>query len=118
MWSTFALIRVGDGRVTAVRPRPETAPLFAAALTAQQRSRPDSNRRSPGVRLLARITDGAALVLRRAIDLLMTPGKTVWNCIASFDRARELRLQPIAVTETRIIRVPSSEIDSVEDAVR
>ena len=45
VWSTFSLIRVGDGRVTAVRPRPETAPLFAAA-TAQPRSRPDSNRRS------------------------------------------------------------------------
>lgn len=43
VWSTFSLIRVGDGRVTAVRPRPETAPLFAAALTAQPRSRPESS---------------------------------------------------------------------------
>lgn len=43
VWTTFALIRVGNGRVTAVRPQPETAPLFAAAPTAQQRSRPGSD---------------------------------------------------------------------------
>lgn len=47
--STFSLIRVGGGRVTAVCPRPETAPLFAAALTAQPRSRPGSD---PGHRTL------------------------------------------------------------------
>jgi hypothetical protein len=69
-----------------------------------------------GVRLLARITDGLALVLQRSIDMLMYPGKTLWNWLASFDRARALRLQPIAVTETRIIRVPASEIDAVEEA--
>jgi hypothetical protein len=69
-----------------------------------------------GVRLLARLTDGLAIVLQRLIDVLMTPGKTVWNWIASFDRARALRIQPITVTETRIIRVPSSESDVMEEA--
>jgi hypothetical protein len=67
------------------------------------------------VRLLARITDGLALVLQRLIDMLMYPGKTLWNWVASFDRARALRLQPIAVTETRIIRVPASEFEAVEE---
>lgn len=71
-----------------------------------------------GVRLLARITDGLALVLQRVIDVLMQPGKALWNWLAGFDRARALRIQPIAVTETRIIRVPSSEMESVEEAVR
>jgi hypothetical protein len=68
------------------------------------------------VRLLARITDALALVLQRVIDVLMYPGKTLWNWLASFDRARALRLQPITVTETRIIRVPASEIEAVEEA--
>jgi len=66
----------------------------------------------------ARITDGLALVLQRVIDVLMQPGKALWNWLAGFDRARALRIQPIAVTETRIIRVPSSEMESVEEAVR
>ncbi|HEV8672397.1 MAG TPA: hypothetical protein VGS01_16845 [Candidatus Limnocylindria bacterium] len=66
------------------------------------------------VRLLARVTDAAALVIQRIIDVLMYPGKTLWNWIASSDRARALRLQPISVLETRIIRVPSSEIDVAE----
>ena len=70
------------------------------------------------VRLLARITDGFTLVIQRVIDVLMYPGKTFWNWLASFDRARALRIQPINVTETRIIRVPTSDIESVEEAVR
>jgi hypothetical protein len=68
------------------------------------------------VRLLARVTDGLALVLQRVIDVLMTPGRTVWNWIASTDRARAMRLQPIAVPETRIIRVPAGDIEVVEEA--
>ncbi len=68
------------------------------------------------VRLLARITDGLALVLQRLIDTLMYPGKTLWNWLASFDRARALRLQPIAVTETRIIRVPATEVETMDEA--
>jgi len=70
------------------------------------------------IRLLARLTDGAALVLQRIIDVLMTPGRILWNWIASFDRARAIRLQPITVSETRIIRVPQGEVDSVEEAIR
>lgn len=69
-----------------------------------------------GVRLLARVTDGLALVVQRVIDVLMTPGRTVWNWIASTDRARAMRIQPITVTEARIVRVPASEIESVEEA--
>jgi hypothetical protein len=68
-----------------------------------------------GVRLLARITDGLALVLQRVIDVAMQPGKVFWNWLAGFDRARALRIQPIAVAETRIIRVPSGEFDTVEE---
>lgn len=70
------------------------------------------------IRLLARLTDGLAIVLERVILALMTPGKAVWNWIASFDRARALRLQPITVSETRIIRVPQGVVDSVEEAIR
>ncbi|MEO8632911.1 MAG: hypothetical protein ABI466_06095 [Chloroflexota bacterium] len=68
-----------------------------------------------GVRLLARITDGAATVLQRIIDVLMTPGRTVWNWIASFDRSRTMRLQPLAVMETRIVRVPQGDVEMVEE---
>ena len=67
MWSTFALIRVGNGRVTAVRPRPETAPLFAAALTAQQRSRPGSK---PGLHGL--LGDVAIEGIEDLLELLST----------------------------------------------
>jgi len=48
----------------------------------------------------------------------MQPGKALWNWLAGFDRARALRIQPIAVTETRIIQVLSSEMESVDEAVR
>lgn len=68
------------------------------------------------VRLLARITDGLALVLQRVIDVLMYPGKTLWNWVASFDRARALRLQPIPQAESRLIRVTPGEVDAVEEA--
>ena len=68
------------------------------------------------VRLLARITDGLALVLQRVIDVLMYPGKTLWNWIASFDRARALRLQPIPTAETRVFRVTPGDVDVVEEA--
>ena len=68
-----------------------------------------------GVRLLARITDGLALVLQRLIDVAMQPGKVLWNWLAGFDRARALRIQPIAAAETRIIRVPQGEFDTVEE---
>src|SRR6266545_1256416 len=68
------------------------------------------------VRLIARITDGAAIVLQRVIDILMTPGKTVWNWLASFDRARALRIQPIAQAESRVIRVTPGEVDVLEEA--
>jgi len=50
------------------------------------------------------------------IDVLMTPGKTIWNWLASFDRARALRLQPIGQAESRIIRVTSGEVDVLEEA--
>jgi hypothetical protein len=68
------------------------------------------------VRLLARITDGLALVFQRAIDALMYPGKTLWNWLASFDRARAVHLQPIPQAETRVIRVGPAEVDVVEEA--
>ena len=48
----------------------------------------------------------------------MTPGRTVRNWIASFDRARALRLQPITAAETRIVRVPQGDLDAVEEAMR
>jgi hypothetical protein len=67
------------------------------------------------VRLLARVTDGLALVIQRVIDVLMTPGRTIWNWIASTERARAMRLQPIAVPETRIIRVPAGDIEVIEE---
>ena len=70
------------------------------------------------IRLIARLTDGAALVLQRVIDVLMTPGRILWNWIASFDRARAIRLQPIAVAETRIVRVAPGDFDAGEEAVR
>jgi hypothetical protein len=68
------------------------------------------------VRLTARLTDGAAIVIQRVIDVLMTPGKTVWNWLASFDRARALRLQPIAQPEPRVIRMAPGEGDVLEEA--
>ena len=71
-----------------------------------------------GIRLLARITDGVALVLQRIIDVLMTPGRIVWNWIASFDRARSLRLQQITASETRLVRVPQGEVESVDEVAR
>ncbi|MEP6693902.1 MAG: hypothetical protein ABJB39_04605 [Chloroflexota bacterium] len=72
-----------------------------------------------GVRLLARITDALAIVLQRVIDVLMTPGKAIWNWIASFDRARAMRIQPITVAETRVMRVAPAEDDiALEAAVR
>jgi hypothetical protein len=46
----------------------------------------------------------------------MTPGKTVWNWLASFDRARALRLQPITQAEPRVIRVAPGEVDVLEEA--
>lgn len=70
------------------------------------------------VRLLARVTDGLGLVLQRAIDIAMTPGRTVWNWIASFDRTRALRLQPIAQPQTTVVRVPQIGVDAVEEAIR
>ena len=71
-----------------------------------------------GLRLLARITDGLALVAQRLIDALMYPGKTLWNWWASFDRARALHIQPIPAAESRVIRVNSGEVDGAEEAVR
>ena len=68
------------------------------------------------VRLIARLTDGAAIVIQRVIDVLMTPGKAVWNWLASFDRARALRLQPIAQPEPRVIRMAPGEGDVLEEA--
>jgi len=68
------------------------------------------------VRLMARITDGAAIVLQRLIDVAMTPGKTVWNWIASFDRARAMRLQPIPQAESHMVRVNSGDVDLMEEA--
>lgn len=69
-----------------------------------------------GLRLLARVTDGLALVLQRVIDALMYPGKTLWNWFASFDRARALHLQPITQAETRVIHMTSGDADVVEEA--
>jgi hypothetical protein len=71
-----------------------------------------------GLRLLARITDGVALVVQRSIDALMYPGKTLWNWWASFDRARALHIQPIPAAESRVIRVNPGEVDVAEEAVR
>ena len=69
-----------------------------------------------GLRLLARVTDGLGLVLQRLIDLLMFPGKTLWNWLASFDRARELHIQPISRAESRVIRVDPGEGDVMPEA--
>ncbi|TMB60587.1 MAG: hypothetical protein E6J49_12035 [Chloroflexi bacterium] len=70
------------------------------------------------VRLLARVTDASAIVIQRVIDVLMYPGKTLWNWIASSDRGRALRLQPITLVETRIVRVTGTEVEPLEEAVR
>src|SRR5881296_3638934 len=69
-----------------------------------------------GLRLLARVTDGLGLVLQRVIDVLMFPGKTLWNWLASFDRARELHIQPISRAESRVIRVDPGEGDVMPEA--
>lgn len=66
----------------------------------------------------ASFTDGVARVFQRLIDVLMTPGGVLCKWIASFDRAGALRLQPITLSETRIICVPPGEVDTVEEAVR
>ena len=70
------------------------------------------------VRLFARVTDASAIVIQRVIDVLMYPGKTLWNWIASSDRGRALRLQPITLVETRIVRVTGTEVEPLEEAVR
>ena len=70
------------------------------------------------VRLLARVTDALATVIQRVIDVLMYPGKTLWNWIASSDRGRALRLQPITLVETRIVRVTGTDVEPIEEAVR
>src|SRR5213593_3010218 len=69
-----------------------------------------------GLRLFARVTDGLGLVLQRVIDVLMFPGKTLWNWLASFDRARELHIQPISRAESRVIRVDPGEGDVMPEA--
>jgi DNA invertase Pin-like site-specific DNA recombinase len=45
VWSAFEIIRVREGRIVSVRPKPTTAPLLALT-SSIMRSRPDSNRRS------------------------------------------------------------------------
>ena len=70
------------------------------------------------VRLFARVTDASAIVIQRVIDVLMYPGKTLWNWIASSDRGRALRLQPITVVEARIVRVTGTDVEPLEEAVR
>jgi len=70
------------------------------------------------VRLFARVTDASAIVIQRVIDVLMYPGKTLWNWIANSDRGRALRLQPITLVETRIVRVTGTEVEPLEEAVR
>jgi hypothetical protein len=70
------------------------------------------------VRLLTRITDAFAIVIQRVIDVLMYPGKTLWNWIASTDRGRALRLQPITIVESRIVRVTGTDIEALEEAAR
>lgn len=45
VWSTFEIIRIREGRIVSVRPKPTTAPLLALK-SSILRSRPDSNRRS------------------------------------------------------------------------
>ncbi|TMC27548.1 MAG: hypothetical protein E6J27_10725 [Chloroflexi bacterium] len=70
------------------------------------------------VRLFARVTDASAIVIQRVIDVLMYPGKTLWNWIASSDRGRALRLQPITLVETRIVRVTGTDVEPIEEAVR
>ena len=69
-----------------------------------------------GLRLLARVTDGLGLVIQRVIDVLAYPGKTLWNWFASFDRARELHIQPISLAESRVIRVDPVEGDVLQEA--
>jgi hypothetical protein len=70
------------------------------------------------VRLLARVTDATAIVVQRVIDVLMYPGKTLWNWIASTDRGHALHLQPISVVETRIVRMTGTDVEAIEEAVR
>ncbi|TME43784.1 MAG: hypothetical protein E6I57_00855 [Chloroflexi bacterium] len=70
------------------------------------------------VRLFARVTDASAIVIQRVIDVLMYPGKTLWNWIASSVRGRALRLQPITVVEARIVRVTGTDVEPLEEAVR
>jgi hypothetical protein len=70
-----------------------------------------------GLRLLARVTDGLAFVIQRLIEALMYPGKTLWNWLASFDRARALHIQPIPQIESRVIRVTPGDVDVAEEAV-
>jgi hypothetical protein len=70
-----------------------------------------------GLRLLARVTDGLALAIQRLIEALMYPGRTLWNWLASFDRARALHIQPIPQVEPRVIRVTPGDVDVAEEAV-
>lgn len=67
VWTIFSRIRISGGRIVSVRPRPETAPLFAIA-TLQPRSRPGSKPEYrtfggiviEGIEDLAAIADGVA----------------------------------------------------------
>ena len=70
-------------------------------------------------RLIAKIADALELVLQRLIDAVMYPGRVLWNWIASFDRSRELHLQPIRTVETRALRLaPGEQPPALEEAAR
>jgi len=68
-------------------------------------------------RLLAKISDALEIVLQRLIDAVMYPGRVLWNWIASFDRARAIRLQPIRPIEARSLRLaPGEQPPALEEA--
>jgi hypothetical protein len=69
-------------------------------------------------RLLAKISDALEVVLQRLIDAVMYPGRVLWNWIASFDRARAIRLQPIRPIEAHPLRLAPGEQPQLEEAAR
>jgi hypothetical protein len=70
------------------------------------------------LRLIAKLADALELVLQRLIDAVMWPGRVVWNWFASFDRAREMHIQPIRTVEARQLRLAAGEQPVLEEAVR
>jgi hypothetical protein len=70
-------------------------------------------------RLIAKIAEALEGVLHRLIDAVTYPGRVLWNWIASFERSRELHLQPIRPIETRALRLaPGEQPPALEEAAR